>query len=96
MPTADVTLVWLVAGAVFGLLLAVILSGRVRPLIAMLAGALGAFVVGLLFGLLRLETPPALAGEIVVRVVDVVLALIGAVAAVLVVYLYRRFRRRLI
>lgn len=96
MPTAEVTLVWLAAGAVFGLLLAVILSGRVRTLIAVFAGAVGAFVIGLLFGLLRLETPPALAGAISIRLIDVVLALIGAVVAVLVVYLYRRLRRRLV
>lgn len=87
-------MVWLVLGAFFGILIGLALRERVGPGLALVAGAVGAFVAGTLFGLLRLETPPSLAGEIVIRVLDIVLALVGAVVAVIIVGLYRRFNRR--
>lgn len=96
MVTSEQTLTWLALGAFLGVFVWLVVRRRVSLLIAMFAGALGAFVVGLLFGLLRLETPPALAGQISLRVMDLVLALVGAVIAVLLVYLYRRLRRRMI
>ena len=96
MVTSEQTLTWLVLGAILGMFAGLLLRGRVSALVAAFAGAIGAIVAGLLFGLLRLETPPALTGQIVIRAMDLVLALVGAAVAVLVVYVYRRFRRSVI
>lgn len=103
LPVAQVTLtitldlstilVWLVTGALLGMLAALLLRGRVGVGLALFIGALGAFVAGVLFGLLRLEVPPALSGQIVVRAIDVVIALIGGLVAVLVLVLVARVRR---
>lgn len=93
-PTAVIT--WGIIGIIAGALAGFLVRGRrFNWLTSLITGLAGALVGGFLFSLLRLEVPPALAGEITIRLIDILVAVVGAIIVLLLVGLLYGFRRRL-
>lgn len=85
---------WLIAGLIAGWLVGSLVRGRRMSLLASLVvGFLGAVLGGLVFTLLGIETSPLLAGGIVIRWIDLVVAFVGALIVLILVGILFGWRR---
>lgn len=83
---------WLIIGLIAGALAGMLIRGRRYGLLGSIAvGLIGAVVGGFLFTILRIPTPAFLEGAITIKLIDIVIAFIGAALVLLVFSLvYRR------
>lgn len=86
---------WLITGLIAGFLATLLVRGRGYSMTSnLIIGLVGAVVGGLVVTALQIQVPGFLAGEIPIRIFDVVVAFIGAalILAVLGGIYYRRWR----
>lgn len=94
--TVEQIIAWLIVGLIAGLLASIFVRGRMSLAGAVLLGLVGAVVGGfLIFQLLNVEIKPDsdLAGGILIRWIDIVVAFIGAIIVLFLSSLF--FWRRL-
>lgn len=71
---------WLLIGLLAGYLASVFVRGRKMSIGgSIVIGLVGALIGGLLFTLLQIQVPAALAGGITIRYIDILVSFIGAV-----------------
>jgi uncharacterized membrane protein YeaQ/YmgE (transglycosylase-associated protein family) len=83
---------WVIIGLIAGLLASILVRGRGMSLgSSIIIGLIGAVIGGFLFSLLGIQATGALAGGLVIRWIDIIVAFIGAVIVlVLAGVVYRR------
>jgi len=84
---------WVVIGLIAGFLASVLVRGRGMGLLGnVIIGLLGALIGGFLFNALNVTISPALSGTINIRLIDIIVAFIGALIILLLVtpFYYRR------
>jgi len=86
---------WIVIGLIAGFLASVFVRGRGLGLLGnVVIGLLGALIGGFLFNILNVQVSPALAGTINIRLIDIIVAFIGALIILLIITPFY-WRRRL-
>jgi len=94
--TVEQIIAWLIVGLIAGLLASVFTRGRMSLAGVVLLGLVGALVGGfLIFQLLNVEIKPDsdLAGGILIRWIDIIVAFIGAIIVLFITSLF--YARRL-
>src|SRR5574341_1432298 len=77
---------WVVIGLIAGFLASVLVRGRGMGLLGnVIIGLLGALIGGFLFNALNVTISPALSGTINIRLIDIIVAFIGALIILLLV-----------
>lgn len=86
---------WVVIGLIAGFMASVFVRGRGMGLLGnVIVGLLGALIGGFLFNALNVQVSPSLAGTINIRLIDILVAFIGALIILLIITpIY--YRRRL-
>jgi uncharacterized membrane protein YeaQ/YmgE (transglycosylase-associated protein family) len=89
-------LTWIIIGLIAGFLAGAIVRGRrFGFLTSVVVGLIGAIIGGFLFAVLHIGVPAFLQGELTIRIIDIVVAFIGAVILLLILGLFYRYRRPL-
>jgi uncharacterized membrane protein YeaQ/YmgE (transglycosylase-associated protein family) len=87
-------LTWIIIGLIAGFLAGALVRGRRFGFItSVIIGLLGAIIGGAVFAALHITVPAFLQGELTIRVVDIVVAFVGAVILLLLLGLFYRYRR---
>src|SRR5258706_15873557 len=83
---------WAIIGLIAGFLATLLVHGRrLGTLTSIIVGLVGAVVGGILFSIVKIQLPPFLESEFKIRLIDIVVAFIGAVIVLLIVgFIYRR------
>jgi uncharacterized membrane protein YeaQ/YmgE (transglycosylase-associated protein family) len=84
---------WVVIGLIAGFLASIFVRGRGMGLLGnVIVGLLGALIGGFLFSVFNVQVSPALAGTINIRLIDIIVAFIGALIVLLLItpIYYRR------
>src|SRR5262245_11891222 len=86
-------LTWIIIGLIAGFLAGAIIRGRRFGFItSVIVGLLGSIIGGFLFAALHICVPAFLQGEITIRIIDIVVAFVGAVILLLILGLFYRYR----
>jgi len=87
---------WVVIGLIAGFMASVFVRGRGMGLLGnVIVGLLGALIGGFLFSVLNVQVSPSLAGTINIRLIDIIVAFVGALIILLLITpLY--YRRRVL
>jgi uncharacterized membrane protein YeaQ/YmgE (transglycosylase-associated protein family) len=87
---------WVVIGLIAGFMASVFVRGYGMGLLGnVIVGLLGALIGGFLFNVLNVQVSPSLAGTINIRLIDIIVAFIGALIILLLITpLY--YRRRVL
>lgn len=86
---------WVVIGLIAGFLASIFVRGRGMGLLGnVIVGLLGALIGGFLFNIFNVQVSPALAGTINIRLIDIIVAFVGALLVLLLItpFYYRRGR----
>lgn len=84
---------WSIVGLIAGIMASWLISGRTRLGSSLIIGLIGAWVGGFLFSILGIQVGPPFDVVIPVRVVDIIVAFIGAVLVLFFVERVLRGRR---
>jgi uncharacterized membrane protein YeaQ/YmgE (transglycosylase-associated protein family) len=92
--TLGQVITWIIIGAVAGLFASVLVRGRGMGLgSSIILGLIGAIVGGFIFSLLGVQATGPLAGALVIRWIDIVVAFIGALLILMLasIFWHRRY-----
>jgi len=92
--TVDVmqVITWAIIGLIAGYLATLLVHGRrMGTFASIIVGLIGAVVGGLIFSVVKIQLPAFLEQEFKIRLIDIVVAFLGAVLVLLIVgFIYRR------